>query len=452
MECRSIIDKEIIEVINKPIKGLHFAWNIEDTQGNPLTRMLFYPSAKPVIEVWDYLEDIRSRQTNRYSTLSRICYDLCHFYDFLIVTKFKIENLTNNNFAKFIDFLLTIDPDERKRPNDAIGKSLFTQVPILTAYKKMASKKNVIIALRDGIGLKPSSIVRITRRALLYLAWLKFKSPYRARFNHIDLDSLESSTRTYSKKVETQHQYISENWNGYLKAKGIGLSGKEIQPVDQDRIFSDSELRQLEDNTTSSREKFLFFILKKVGMRISEALSLRWTVLPKRRRGTTRWNLEELKGDLIFKDGYWNLWINQRKSNKSYWVYLSKSDAQEFERLLDRYLLWRSKQVKNEDSGWVFVTRANGDLLTYEAIRQQFRRIKVRAGLNHRHKLSLHGFRHYKVTYDTNTLGIPIAIAVQDTGHSAEVAEKVYRHYDPKSRVKLLEGVNSYLNDGSEEP
>ncbi|GMB02085.1 site-specific integrase [Pelosinus sp. IPA-1] len=451
MESKSIINKEIIEVVNKPIKGLHFAWNVDDGEGNPVTRMLFDPSGKPVIEVWDYLEEIRSRQTNRYSTLSRICYDLCHFYDYLIVTKFKMEHLNNNDFAKFIDYLLTIDPDEKKRPNDAIGKSLFKQVPILTAYKKTTSQKNVIIALRDGIGLKPPSIVRITRRALLYLAWLKFRSPYRARFNFIDLDSLESSNQTYSKRVETQHQYISEKWSGYLKAKGIVMPGREIQPIDRDRVFSQDELGQLEDNTTNIREKLLFFIMKKVGMRISEALSLRWTILPKRCRGTKRWNFEEIKGDIILKDEYWSIWINQRKKNKSYWVFLPKYETQEFERLLDRYLLWRSKQIKKEDNGWVFVTRNNGERLTYEAIRQQFRRIKVRAGLNHRHKLSLHSFRHYKVTYDTNVLGIPIAITVQDTGHSVEVAEKVYRHYDPKARVTLIDGVYNYLDDSSEE-
>lgn len=448
------VNKHVIKAINKPINGLYFALDVKDANGKKISKMLFSPKAEPVVEVLDYLDEIHTRTTNRYNTLKRICYDLCHFHDFLIIMKFKQENLDDIQFGKFVDYLLTLDPDVKRHPKVAIDRSFWIKPCILSAYKDALGKKKVVVAIREGIGLLPSSISRIVRSALHYLGWLKFRSPYRARFGKLDLDSLAGPAKDADKRAKLQHGYITDAWKGYLVSRGIALPTRAINPVDKEKVFSENEISQFESQVKNPRDKFLFYILKTKGSRINELLELRWIKPPRRVRGggPIRWDYSEIEGDILFNNNKWQIFIDQKKTNKSHWVIIEKRLSQEFERLLDRYLVWRSQQiVGQEDHGWVFVKRGGGkEHLSYYAIRQQFLRTKIQSGLSYRRKLSLHSFRHYKITNERNK-GVPLGIVVQDTGHSPFIAEQIYRHFDPKIKEAYSEGVQDYLENPKKE-
>lgn len=446
MAIQSTLSKEIINFANATISGLHFVLDAESVDGNPITKILYAPSGKLVIEVFDYIEEIRESKTNRYNTLARICYDLQHFYDFLLVTKYKIESLNENRFGKFVEYLLLLDPGRKIRPKEAIDRSLIERVPILSAYK---NKNNNVVSIRDGIGLEPASIARIVKRALEYLRWLKHESSYRLRFSALGLDTFDKAAHESFGRADVERNHWKSHWKGYLKAKGVAIPPGDIQPIDQERIFTESEIKQIEPVVQHPRDKFLFFILKKKGPRIGDALAFRWVQPPLSvaGRGPVRWDFSSVKGDVYWDGSYWQIHYFQQKTNKEQMVAIPHSEQHEFEMLLDRYLTWRNKQIRGNDEGWVFIKRGNGEEpLSYGAVRARFIRYKIAAGLAHKKKLTLHSFRHYKITHDINR-GIPVAMAAQEVGNKPTTAEKFYLHHDQKAMAKLVDGVYEYVDD-----
>ena len=84
------------------IDGLHYVREVSDKSGQRVGYLLIDNKNKPVKQVYKYLLRCKKKDGYEINTLKRICYDLQHFYDYMLLNRLSVELITYEEFHEFI--------------------------------------------------------------------------------------------------------------------------------------------------------------------------------------------------------------------------------------------------------------------------------------------------------------------------------------------------------------
>lgn len=70
---------------SKKIKGLCYVEDVLNEKGIKIAKVIFDNSCKLIDDANAFLRELRITRTSSYNSINRIAYDLCYFYDFLVL-------------------------------------------------------------------------------------------------------------------------------------------------------------------------------------------------------------------------------------------------------------------------------------------------------------------------------------------------------------------------------
>ena len=417
---------------NKAINGLSFVEDVFDESGDKKFSILFDNNCDLIPLANKYLKNYRTAQTNSFCTINRIARDLSTFYDFMYIAKISILQINLEMLKEFVIYLKKLkvramDANDKEfiKNRYSIQKSLLEHSILIRSDKKKGKK---VINLREKCGLGHKSIFRIFERAILYLRDLYKNNNY----NNIEVEEYFKN----EKDIRT-----------YLKSQDIEVFKHEINPVDDDMMFTEEEIVQINKMANVAYERLLYFILDKTGVRIGEGLGLKII-------SYDRENLRGITGDLLFKKDRWEITIYWRpenpffcrtKSHQTRSIRLKENEIEAFEMLLERYLRWRSKNVKCTSKEWLFIS-SRGNHLTQNVAYSQFKRTLKKGFLEHRmDALTLHTYRHTMVSRECKK-NVPIQVTSKLIGHKrVKTTQATYTHFTKNDINEIRENIDKKL-------
>lgn len=403
----------------KKIQGLCYVEDVLNESGVKAAKVMFDNNCKLIKNVNDYLKELRITRTSSYNSINRIAYDLCYFYDFLLFSNKTVNDVDYELLNDFITFLTKIKKNNREY---SIEKTLLESLDIEKVNKKVAK-------IRTFGYLKDQSIARILIRVIDYLQFLNG-------------ENIIAKTLLFN-KLKTKKNIIK-----LVKAVGIQVNYDSIEKVDRAKIITASQINIMSNHSSRRNDylRFLCFILEITGMRIGEALGLK----------IESYDLEDIrniKGDIFLEEDTWKVRIywdknnptdSLSKSREMRYVGIEKENQYEFESLLDRYMKFREKKIKQtrEQIYFLFVN-SGGAKLTYDTASKRFKRILERE-CPEAVDISFHSYRH---ALATNKLldGYPLELVALMLGHSSPITTyKMYIHYSGEDMKEVREKYSNY--------
>jgi integrase len=432
------------------INGLHYVREVKDEEGNRSGYLLIDNHNKPIRDIYDYLKYMKNKQGCSLNSLKRFAYDIAYFYDFMLINNLDVELIDYEALNNFIThYLKKIDP--KFKVIDSIDRSLLREIPILPEFKLENVK---VLNDRKSKRLSDNSITRIINYVKDLLIFLKMEKKY--EINLISLFGKYNSKRSRNRYSSD----ISYSVNGILKACGVKVkNSKEVDPINVECIFSRLEKARFFNalhNYSTPMYQLLFYLLSITGMRIAEALALKFHKIDKNIKG---FDFTSMHSGIVLENDIENLWrVNiiidpndppdlKVKNNKERSIPIYDGTGQ-LRNLLTNALYYREYKTrkKNKNHNYLFVNR-NGDRMRAERVLQHFYEILDEAQLSDRkgnEKLVLHSFRHtYASEYISNLrskgFDIELEMLSEILGHSSSSTTKgTYIHFFSEDILDLL--------------
>jgi len=399
---------------------------VEDVFGNnenKVSKLLFNNNCKLIKNANEYIREIRLTRTSSYNTINIIARDLCHFYNFLIVYQIQLDKVDNIVLSKFVKYLTIID---RCQNRYSIENTLLTKLPITKNELNMK-----IIKIRNFGRLDYKSIYRIIDRVTDYLEFLQLKNQY--LFN-VDFKVMKS------KKAKIK----------LLNANNINHIPHIIKPITIEKILTNEQIDKINKKAArrNDYERFLYFLLQITGLRIGEALGLKIF-------NDTYQDIKDISGDITYIDDSWRvsvIWRGENlhdslvKNQASRNIYIKKSDVFEFELLLEKYLKFRRRVLKNKESQWLFVSN-RGTKLKQNTAYVRFKRNLYISCPEIANNITLHSWRH---TFCTNELlnGTPVEFVAKIVGHkNSKTTFDIYIHYSGDYMEEIRKKYTNYMQE-----
>lgn len=386
----------------KNIRGMHYVRVIKDDNGERGGYLLIDNKNKPVTNVYRYLKHCKGRG-NSLNTLKSKVFDLSYFFDYMMIMNIDEELVSRENLIHFItEYLKKINPYPEFA--DCIERSFSESIPWLHQYGDCK-----IIAPEQFIsdGLDNKRICRILNNVKEYIVFLHDYRGLKVRLRDI------FDIKVVRFKNNSMLGYLSENTYAIytvdraLKASSVFVKRKFINPIEPNVIFEPKE----EEIFFYTLKKYfnisyqlLFYLLRKTGMRISEALSLRINNIPAIGANI---DFKSIVCDISLVDDdedAWQVDIKVRpddppdiriKGNKPRKIAIIDS-TKEFRFMLTQLLIFRAVLMKKNKSthDFLFINRS-GNRLKSSACWPTFTNILNRSNLAGRKgQLVIHSFRH----------------------------------------------------------
>ncbi len=453
----------MIDKYKRKINGLHYVREIKNEQGERGGYLLIDNNNKPVKQVYTYLLRCKKRDGYEINTLKRICYDLQHFYDYMLLNELSPELITYKEFYDFInEYLKVLDPNIKIY--DCIERSMLTRVPILTIYDTKFDDNIIILNPNKVEGLKVESIKRIADNAKKYLIYLKFVENI-----EIDIDNIFSEIII---SVNKENQLLSHvgrkrlrifTTNNILRASGIIVKNRNyIEPITYNRVFEDNEMNSffyaIKQNKNIMYHLF-FYLLRITGARISEIRALQIWHVPSLGLSV---DYSQLGADIKLIDKETRLWrIDIRIRNDNPTDLQIKGNEERsidiidgqgiLEHLLNQSLMYRKYilRKKRKDCNFLFINR-NGKRFLNARLEQVFKETMIKAKLQDRcgrNQLVPHSFRHtysskFIQNLDTKNFERGLILLSKQLGHkTTETTRKTYIHFFKDDYITILESL-----------
>lgn len=451
-----------VDYSNIKINGLNYVREISSKSGNTVGYILVDNKNKPIKDVYRYISRRKKKHGDELNTLKRICQDLRHFYDYMLINGTDVELLTYEHFYNFVDgYLRKIDPDFR--PRDTIDRSMLKKVPLLSIYKN--NNRNITVLNENNIGgFTSESINRILNTCKNFLIYLE-----RIQKRNINIENIFTEKIVNFDRGNMLLGHLSTgkkvvySVTSFLKAAKIPFkSGNEPNPISNSRVFEDIEMQKffsaLREEKNSMYYLF-FYLISKTGIRISEARAIKIWKLPKI---SIDMDFNELESDIkLIEKGkrIWEINIVIRRDNPSDLqiksvvnraVYLIDNDGV-FENLLRQAIIFRKHRMrkKKKDHEFLFINRGGNRYLNAR-VEQKFHEIMNKAGLIERagrRQLVIHSLRHtFASKWIKELKGKNIDVELNHLsklmGHSnSDVTRKTYLHFFKDDLINVLVGM-----------
>lgn len=406
---------------NKKINGLCYVEDVYSKEGVKVAKVLFDNRCKLIEEVNQYLKYIRGVSTSSYNTINIKARDLCHFYNYLLISKTRISDINTKHLSEFVKYLVKLGVSKN---NYAIENTLLTKIPI-----NPLARNNKVKPISTSGRLDSKSIYRILDTVINYLEYL-----------HIE--------RRLTFKNELKNLKKKKRKINFLGQFGISVSVNNIEPIDQEKLITDEQIEKIRGKASrrNDYERFLYYILEKTGIRIGEALGL----------CVFDYDVKDIKltsGDIVFKDGQWFIKVVWRienptdsltKSHSSRQIAIKESDKFEFEMLFERYLKFRDRKIRDKKMKWLFISN-HGTKLNQNTAYKRFKRTLEKACPESINDITLHSWRH---TFCTQLLleGIPMELVAKMAGHrSRKTTFKTYIHYSGEHMQEIRKKYSHYM-------
>lgn len=213
-----------------------------------------------------------------------------------------------------------------------------------------------------------------------------------------ELDVSESSLKAVNKFMSAFYKWLVLNRYATNILDAVELPAKPSTKRHEDIvIWTDDEIQQITENLGDYRLRFLVYVLLYTGIRIGEALSLKYS---------------DFDGDTLRIRRQWNLGeIKPPKAGSVRDIPLHVILKEE----LKRHRTWHEKEMQEQgyDTDYVFTTSAGG-LLDSKNCRRSLERYYERIGIQKKHTHT------YRSTFCTQLcrLEVPIEVASKLLGHS----------------------------------
>jgi len=447
------------------IDGLHYVREVSDKSGQRVGYLLIDNKNKPVKQVYKYLLRCKKKDGYEINTLKRICYDLQHFYDYMLLNRLSVELITYEEFHEFIkEYLKIIDP--KFRTYDCIERSMLDKVPILEIYSEEL-RKNVVSINKNDIntgGLTVESIKRIVDNVKNYLIYLVTIENVEIGIEHIFSEviiNVNRKNRLLGHIMKGKNRVFTAN--NILRAAGVIVKGRKgIEAVEYSKVFEDDEIErfmQIIKKNKNIMYYLFFYILKISGARISEIRALQIWNIP---QFAVKTDLAQLGSDIKLVDKESKLWrieIKIREDNPSD-LQIKSNEGRNidicdkegiFEDLLNKALMYR-KQIlrkKRKESKFLFINR-NGDRFLNPRVEQVFKETMIKANLRERlgrNQLVPHSFRHtyssgFIKNLDNKKVELGLRVLSSQLGHrSIETTRKTYIHFFKNDYIDILKSI-----------
>ncbi|HYE83727.1 MAG TPA: site-specific integrase [Clostridia bacterium] len=406
---------------NKKIDGLCYVEDVLNKDGRKVAKVVFDNKCNLIDDANFYLKEQRGLTLSSYNSVSIKARDLCHLYNYLIITRERICGINKEKIIDFVNYLIRIESIKNMY---AIENSLLKKIPFCLIDQSGNVKKINVFSILDS-----SSILRIVNTAISYLIYLHSE---KNQLIHDDIHKLNNRKAL----------------KALINEVGIEMNSDDIQPVSEEKILTQDQIRVIMNEATKRNDyqRLLYYILEKTGMRIGEALGIQIRSLDKD-------SIRDIKGDIYYKDNTWCIdiiWRNWNpidslaKGHRSRTVYISNEDKHEFEALLLNYMrFWEGKKRINKGN-WLFINNS-GEKLTQNTAYIRFKRLLGKSLNEIKKHITLHSWRH---TYCTNALkqGTSIEEVATQVGHtSTYTTYLIYVHNTKEDMIKVREKYTHYM-------
>lgn len=461
------------EYISMSIDGLNYVRPLKDFGRDPALYILIDNENKPIEDVFFFLKYLAKNKGEQLNTLKRIAYDLCLFFDFMLVNNISVELVDRANLQHFLTEYLPLI-DTKKRVGDCIERSMTRKLPIKAIYKPDSKTKPHPKYTGSHTKESIKRIINNTKHLLVYLVKKKKTS--------IDLDEMFDLLPVKNDKDSSMLSHITRDNVKYFysagslfKSCGIVMQlNIKIKTIEASMIFEQEEEEAFfyELQNYSPMYRLYYHLVNETGMRAAEALALKVIDVPM--SGLT-YDFTKIQGDIRLVDekrDHWQVYLFVRadnppdlkiKFNKERVIDITDSShtlrnlftaALNYRRLQFRRMKATSKHATLHD--FLFTNR-NGTRLKYNSVRDTFNDILDKAGLGDRKgegNLVIHSFRH---TYATRWIkyvynegkDVELDILSGQLGHkNAKVTREIYVHFFKEEKLKLLKKMERIKHQG----
>lgn len=404
----------------KKIKGLCYVEDVFDKNGNKVAKILFDNNCNLIDEANAYLRELRITRLTSFNSVNVVARDLCHLYNFLIVSNKKIEEIDYEFLSEFINYLTKISSNKKRF---SIENTMLTRLSLNTH-----SSDNNVISIRKFGSIANSSILRIFCRATYYLEYL----------NVIGINVDERIL---------QNLKLDKAKTRFVQANGVSVNTDRMRLNIEDQIISDEQLERINEGAskTNDYQRLLYFILSNTGMRIGEVLGLQIIKFSD--------DIKNLEGDICYENGAWKINVVYRhdnyhdslaKSHAPRSVSIRESSRFEFELLLERYLKFRKRKLGNKKVKWFFISN-RATKLTQNTAYKRFKRTLGEVCPELIDRVTLHSYRHSFCTKEI-LAGTPLELVAKIVGHeSPATTYRIYVHYSGEDMKEIRKKHSHYM-------
>ncbi|MGB9792921.1 MAG: tyrosine-type recombinase/integrase [Thermacetogeniaceae bacterium] len=250
-----------------------------------------------------------------------------------------------------------------------------------------------------------------------------------AAVNALSKGHKNSTVQVYFTKFKTAMKHAVDA--GFLAknpCEGVILNKPERG---EKAVWDDDQANKFIRYCKRVRDKYavLFVFLLKTGMRVGEALALRWS-------------------DVDFEAG--EVHVTRTVSGRGYNPPKSKNGIRKVQLdagtldMLSKYRIQQNKEKLLHGGGWnpenLVFCRENGERMSYATIRRVFMRMVKKAGVP---LITIHGLRHTHATFLLKH-GLPVNLVAERLGDDSKTVMTTYAHVLPsmqREAVKAIERV-----------
>ncbi len=398
------------------------------------------------------------------NTVRSYAQDVKKFLDYLSFWELDLRDAENLRIVivGFIDYLRLI-PIKEKVVSSVLEWTLLKEVPLneegRTYGKVIQTSINKFGSLEKAKFMETSIsyLSKTVDTILHFIEFLQKRSESHVKLNINVFPKKRKKVKSILAGTLGEGSQSVYNVASIIKEAGLESksSGEKIAPLIEE-VFTIDEANQFLSviDRKHRQTRFLFYLLKHFGLRVSEAANLQIDVdtLPKNLLTMEYFSAlehlkEHLRGDIEFSNrlNKWVCYVKER-DNQRYdsqhksgdrEIPLIFSSSEFLDMLLDalkeRYLLARNVQT---DEGFLFLSNCNrtkGKPITGSSVGQKFSYIVAKKQNELKSDFtpfSPHTFRHFYATYLLKVLRIDISDVSRWLGHSSvEVTRTIYSHY-----------------------
>ncbi|SFM26873.1 tyrosine-type recombinase/integrase [Pelosinus propionicus] len=451
------------------IDGLNYVRPLKKFGGTPAFYILINNENKPIEDVFYFLKYLAKNKGEQLNTLKRTAYDLCHFYDFMLVNNISVELIDRAVLKHFImEYLPLIET--KKRVRNCIERSIMKKLPIKDIHKPDSKAKAFN---RYTSAHTKESFKRIINNVKHFLCYLVKKKKISIALNDMfDLLPVKKDTDS-SMLSHITRDGITYFYSAGSLFKSCGITIQlniKIRPVEESMIFEAEEEDEFFFNLRDypPMYRLYYYLLDETGMRAAEGLALKIFDVPMNR---LTYDFTKIQGDIRLVDDekdHWQVYIFVRednppdlkiKFNKERVVDIVDS-SHTLRNLLTNALNYRRIQFRkmplSKKHDFLFTNR-NGTRLKYNSVRDTFNDVLDKTGLSDRKgepNLVIHSFRH---TYATNWIkhvynkakDVELDILSGQLGHAnGKITRNTYVHFFKKEKLELLKKIERAKRQG----